>query len=1108
MITPIGQLLCPVLVGREQQMADLRASLVETRAGHAHAVFLCGEAGIGKSRICQAVAEEARSQGSPVLIGHASPQSAALPYEPILDAVRRALRHLSPEHRRELVATLRSVEPVLSPVLPELAYEPARAAAPPPAVADNPALAGLQRRRLFDALLATLQAIGSLYERPSPRGAGVMAPLVVILEDLHWADETSLDFLVHVLHSLGRGAPSLGPVSAEEEPTGSLSTERGLLVIATLRDEALSAAPALVRHIGALVGQRLAHQVDLAPLSAEAHAEMVATTLGQPVDGPIAAALFARSDGNPFFTEELLGALASSGHLRRDGDRWTQPRETTSQHLPLSLRAAVLERLEGLSPAARDVLTTAAVIGRSFEFSLLHAATGMDEDALLAVLRQGVARQLLVEEAATDEAGPRVARSREHAGQGDSTPYLLIEGTPADERFRFRHALTRDAIEGELLARTRRTLHRRIADALESAADLSERSQAQMGEAADRLAYHLLAGGEPARARPYAVAAAGRALGLGAFSEASEHLERAIATAPPGDATRVALLERLGTLRLSLMDMGRGAALLGQARTEAAAAGLRWQAAVIGIDLGYLLWFVDPRRAEEMTAGVAADAAARLQAAEPADADAVRLYAGAALEAATCAGHGDANSEALRLAETALQAAGTLSGAAAHASSTGSTGASTWEDRADAPLIYRALVARGVARCDRGAAEVGLADIRGALELGLRATIPDAVILSYNVLVKTLHELGRDAEALQVCAESEEYERRTGAVVAPPTILYSYLALGRWQPGMEVAHRLVTTYHRLGLPTPEGLALAGLGHLLLAQSRAAEALPPLEAAWSRLEAVEQFMWSAPALWGLAHAHALLGNRDEAADGYRRLYEWWRKTEDRGTAAPILLDGCLFFVDKERSLAEAWAADLAVVAGAGNPVAQAAAAHAAGACHAAAGRAAPAVEQLREAAARWAALQRPYSEAGALHGLGAALLASASHDRAVRAEADALLTRAEASFATLGALRDAGLVGALRRESGLLAQARRRRSLDGAKAPFGGLTPRERDVLRLLATGQTNRAIAARLYITEGTAELHVSRILGKLGAATRAQAAAIAVARGWIDPEDAEQTTP
>jgi DNA-binding CsgD family transcriptional regulator len=253
---------------------------------------------------------------------------------------------------------------------------------------------------------------------------------------------------------------------------------------------------------------------------------------------------------------------------------------------------------------------------------------------------------------------------------------------------------------------------------------------------------------------------------------------------------------------------------------------------------------------------------------------------------------------------------------------------------------------------------------------------------------------------------------------------------------------------------------------------------------------------------------VLGNRDEAADGYRRLHEWWRKTEDRGTAAPMLLDGCLFFVDIDRALAEAWAVDLSAMAGGGNPVAQAAAAHAAGACHAAAGRAAPAVEVLREAAARWSALHRPYAEAGALHGLGAALLASASHDRAVRAEADALLTRAEASFATLGALRDAGLVEALRRESGLLAQARRRRSLDGAKAPFGGLTPRERDVLRLLATGQTNRAIAARLYITEGTAELHVSRILGKLGAATRAQAAALAVARGWIDPEDAEQTTP
>src|SRR5207245_4299734 len=106
--------------------------------------------------------------------------------------------------------------------------------------------------------------------------------------------------------------------------------------------------------------------------------------------------------------------------------------------------------------------------------------------------------------------------------------------------------------------------------------------------------------------------------------------------------------------------------------------------------------------------------------------------------------------------------------------------------------------------------------------------------------------------------------------------------------------------------------------------------------------------------------------------------------------------------------------------------------------------------------RWTALGRPYAAARARHALGAALLASAPHDRPVRAEADGLLARAGEDFTALGAARDARLVEDLRRDSGLLAQARRRRSLDEEKAPFGGLTPRQRDVPRLLAAGPTNR----------------------------------------------------
>jgi DNA-binding CsgD family transcriptional regulator len=310
----------------------------------------------------------------------------------------------------------------------------------------------------------------------------------------------------------------------------------------------------------------------------------------------------------------------------------------------------------------------------------------------------------------------------------------------------------------------------------------------------------------------------------------------------------------------------------------------------------------------------------------------------------------------------------------------------------------------------------------------------------------------------------------------------------------------VATSRTIGSPGKLALELTALGHLLVAQGNASAAVEALEEALAILEPGGQWVTLAPCFTGLARARALLGDDDGAAALFARAHALWQSTQDRGTVVLVLLEGCLFHAARgDARRAMEWADDLGCVAGDDPvPVAAAAAAHARGAALTAQGSHVAALGTLSDAVQRWEELSRPYDAARARAALGAALLATSPRDQARRAEADAALVAAEETFRRLGAAHDVTHVEGVRRRGGLLAQARRRQSLSQGRAPFGDLTPREREVLRLLVEGHTNREIAQALFIAEGTAELHVSRILGKLGCATRAQAAAYAVAHGLV----------
>jgi DNA-binding CsgD family transcriptional regulator len=908
-----------------------------------------------------------------------------------------------------------------------------------------------QERRLFDTLLAALQTIGSMRHDESQ---ATQRLLILLFEDLQWADDTTLDFVQYLLHALVREAP------------GTSVDDTRLLVLATYRSEAVPERLKLGRTISSCLAQRLARQIELKALSGSDFAKFVSATLGRTVASELASVLYDHSDGNPFVTEELLSAMAETGYLHQENGQWIQ-RPGATLRLPLSLRAAVLDRLASWSPSDRHVLVTAATVGREFDFDLVQRVTGLREAELLAVLRRAVDQQLLSE---------------------DETREDQLESS--GERYRFRHVLTMEVILGELLTRERRLLHQTIAEALERELDADCRALGDQHPAlvttlrdsrSAQIAHHFLRAGLVERARLYAHAAGEWALSLGGHAEASEHFQHALISLDTDDPRRVPLLERVGTLRLSLLDVSRGLEALELARKEAMDVGARWQASAIAAETGLLLWFVDPKRAGFYLADIPSDAEARFWTAEPGDENALRLYAAAALHAGLGGSERRRKTGPLVWAERAREIVRSLPPAAER-------------------FLYGALIGGGLARIGNGQIADGVRDIEEAVSLGLRHSQPHVVILARDVLVQVLQELGRDAEALAVHGQTLEYARRTDTAWAPPSVLNAYLALGRWSEGIEAARWQIARCRELGLSVAEGHAAASLGQFYLLQGRHQDAAVELEKASISLNEIPQSHWLAPALRGIARMRVSTGRWKEAAALYEQCYAWWKENDNDASLIPVLLEGCLFYAERsDLDAAGRWAASLTKVANATqNPVALAAAIHAEGIIALALGDINGSMTALRSAAAAWRALDRLYDEARALQCLGEAALNSAGRDAQKRLEADRLLCTAADTFSGLGATVDANAANHLRRRAGLISHARRRRTVADSRAPFGGLTVREREVLQLIAEGQTNREIAHNLFIAESTAELHVSRILGKLGCATRAQAAAWAVSRQLV----------
>jgi tetratricopeptide (TPR) repeat protein len=440
-------LVCPTIVGRASELAALQTIVGEVEAGQSRLVLLSGEAGIGKSRLVAALEADAHARGFLVLQGNCFQRDRTSPYAPVVDLIRS---FLATQPRGVLEAFLQPFAQEVFPLFPDLVTPPPAAAALSPSGPEQ------EQRRLFAALMALFRNLAG--ERP----------LVFVIEDLHWSDESSLDFLHYLLRH---------------------SASFPWLVLLTYRDDELR--PALITWLAQQDRERQAREFSLARLARNDVEAMLAAifVLDPATRRALLNTLYPLTEGNPFFVEEVLTALRAAGGIFQTGGTW-KSKAVEHLHSPRSIRAAVQQRSDRLSEGARALLTLASVAGRRFEVDLLLAVTQQTEEQLLHHLKELLAAQLVVEESA--------------------------------DRFAFRHALTREAIYTNLLGRERKTLHRTVADTMEHLyASLLEVHLAD-------LAYHFYEAGVWEKAFAYALRAGEKALLLYAPSAAIDYFTHAL----------------------------------------------------------------------------------------------------------------------------------------------------------------------------------------------------------------------------------------------------------------------------------------------------------------------------------------------------------------------------------------------------------------------------------------------------------------------------------------------------------------------------------------------------------------------------------------------------
>jgi len=466
-------------VGRETERASIRAVIDRALSGHGSVVMLGGGPGVGKSRLAMEMAEYASRVGFRCSVGHCYERDEPFPFLPFVEIIESGLAQAASldDYRRRLgdnAAELAQIAPSLRRVFPDI-----------PEPVDLPP--GQKRRYLFQSFS---EAVG--------RAAQTRSQLT-ILEDLQWADESSLALLIHLANRIA---------------------QLPVVIIGTYRDGYSDNNPAFVRTLEELIRQGI-RPLKVGGLSKNAVARMVNGLSRLNAPESLVNLVFEESQGNPFFVEEVYRHLSEEGKIFDDAGHFRVDIKIAESDVPENVRLIIGRRLERFDENERRVLAAAAVIGRSFSFQLLTEISQIDVDELFNVIEKA-------------------------QGMGIVVPSSEGPGSP----FTFSHELIRQILLSVISAPRRERLHAAVADAIErlNPSEVSERA----GEVAD----HLVKAGSFANREAlvrWLIEAGNKALEASAFEEARVGFELALSRVDEADAhSRAEILNSLGMAKRGL----------------------------------------------------------------------------------------------------------------------------------------------------------------------------------------------------------------------------------------------------------------------------------------------------------------------------------------------------------------------------------------------------------------------------------------------------------------------------------------------------------------------------------------------------------------------------
>jgi ATP/maltotriose-dependent transcriptional regulator MalT len=979
-------------IGRRDQLAALEGALAAAGASCAAAglVFVAGESGVGKSRLTDHFADRAQAAGVRVLWGDCIDLGdSELPYAPIVSALRSLVRVGHP-----VFDALGPARAELARLLPELGA---------PGDLHIEPYVGSAQGRLFELLLA-------LFERLAEE-----SPVLLVIEDLHWADRSTRDFLAFLARNV---------------------CHQRLLVVSTFRTDELHRRHPLRPFLAEIERTEQASRIAIERFSREELGAQLAAILGADPDDELLDRVYARSEGNPLFAEEILAA-------EREGDGT----------LPESLRDALILRVEALGEPAQEALRWVSAAQR-IEQDVLQEASKLAPRTLRDALRDAIAHHVLV--------------------------------TQPGGHLAFRHALLREAVHDDLLPGERSELHRRLATVLEARA--TAEPCVSLEQAAE-IAHHFDAAGDQPAALRTAVRAAQTAERAHAEREAAALYERALElwdrVADPealAGCDHVALLAR--TAAAHQLEHHRCIVLIKQALNELDQEAEPARAALLLERLGRARW----SQGKGQIALEAWDAALGLLPAEPPSVERAKLLAAKAAGLMLWGRYADARA----MAAEALTVADAVGSRAV---------------RTDALNTMGVCVRGG----DDTAADLDL--LREALTLAREDANVRQLVRGYANLSDALHRIGDTTEARTLLIEGRRELHDLGSQATCLILQQAEIAadLGLW----EEAEALT--------PPELGRGLGGTTRVFFELVRAglsmsygdhADARRRLEDASDLVARSYEPQWHAPITALLAGLERRERDVEAAREAIRIGLERLVDTDamDDGArlariyaaAAGVEADAALQARDLGRPEDEA--AAIAAARGwavrtreaAGRPFAvvmpEGAALALAAEAEAAAAAGTPDPDLWAQSADAWEAMGRQVRVARARWREAEALLALGDRAAAEAVGRDALASarrlRARWLVEELTALARRGR---LRLETAPVAAVLPSPPVaaDDPTAELG-LTPRERDVLALVALGCTNREIGERLFMAEKTASVHVSRILAKLDVRSRTEAAAVA----------------